>query len=128
MPPTLARLKKRSEFLRVARGGRKWVASGLILQSIECASGENGGGETAGLRVGFTVSLKVGNAVQRNRARRRLCAVVEQVMENHAKEGRDYVLIGRRTTLKRPFEALLGDLTTALKKLDAYYCHQELKN
>lgn len=71
-------------------------------------------------RVGFTVSRKVGNAVQRNRARRRLCAAVERVMPAHAKGGFDFVVIGRKRTLRRPFTALIADLETALKRLEAY--------
>lgn len=71
-------------------------------------------------RVGFTVSRKVGNAVERNRARRRLRAVADEIMTEHAQAGFDFVIIGRKNTLKRPFSALQGDLTTALKKLDAY--------
>lgn len=71
-------------------------------------------------RAGFTVSRKVGNAVQRNRARRRLKAAADTVMTEHAVPGFDFVIIGRKNTLSRPFGALIGDLTTALKKLDAY--------
>ncbi len=77
-----------------------------------------GGGEA--FRVGFTISRKVGGAVDRNRARRRLRAAAERVMPRHARLGHDFVLIGRRATLKRSFPALVGDLETALKKLDAY--------
>ena len=71
-------------------------------------------------RVGFTVSRKVGNAVQRNRARRRLSAAVERVMPTHAMGGFDFVVIGRKRTLRRPFTALLADLETALRRLQAY--------
>lgn len=70
------------------------------------------------MRVGFTVSRKVGNAVLRNRARRRLRAAVEQVLRNGLPEGRpegwDVVLIGRAGTLDRPFDALCTDLQDAL--------------
>lgn len=58
--------------------------------------------------------------MQRNRARRRLRSAVERVLPFHAREGYDFVVIGRGRTLKRPFSALLGDLETALKRLDAY--------
>jgi ribonuclease P protein component len=112
-------LKRRREFLRVAGGGHKWVAPGLILQARRQApEGTKGGGEA--FRVGFTVSRKVGGAVDRNRARRRLKAAAERVMPRHARPGHDFVLIGRRATLKRGFPALVGDLETALKKLNAY--------
>lgn len=71
------------------------------------------------MRVGFTVSRKVGNAVARNRARRRLRAAVDRVMPMRARPGNDFVVIGRAATLTRPFECLVGDLTTALQRLDA---------
>jgi ribonuclease P protein component len=111
------RLKRRPEFLRVAATRRKWVATGLILQIRPRPAGE---ADTDDARVGFTVSRKVGNAVLRNRARRRLKAVADKVMTEHAQGQVDFVIIGRKNTLTRPFSALMGDLTTALKKLDAY--------
>jgi ribonuclease P protein component len=127
----LERLKTRPEFLRVARARRKWVAPGLILQVAlrerdaarstapisEARFAEDGDG---GCRIGFTASRKVGGAVTRNRARRRLRAATEIVMPAHAKGGRDYVVIARSTTAKRPFGALVEDLETALRKIGAY--------
>ena len=71
------------------------------------------------MRVGFTVSRKVGNAVARNRARRRLRAAVDRVMPSRARPGHDFVVIGRAGTLTRPFDSLVRDLTTALRRLDA---------
>lgn len=70
-----------------------------------------------GLRVGFTVSRKVGNAVIRNRVRRRLRAVAAEMLPDHAEPGHDYVLIGRAGALKRPYDALRGDLEVSLRKL-----------
>lgn len=72
------------------------------------------------IRVGFTASRRVGNAVQRNRVRRRLKSAVREVLAVHAKPDRDYVIIGRAATLKRPYRALLNDLETALKRVGAY--------
>ncbi|MBL6932329.1 MAG: ribonuclease P protein component [Rhodospirillales bacterium] len=111
------RLRRRPEFLRVAATRRKWVAPGLIVQIRNRPPGE---ADTDDVRVGFTVSRKVGNAVQRNRARRRLKAAAQEVMTEHGSQGFDLVIIGRKNTLTRPYSALIGDLTTALKKLDAY--------
>lgn len=113
----LPRLKRRSEFLRVARDGRKWAAPGLVLQAWRR---RGAAGAEAGSRVGLTVTRKVGNAVVRNRARRRLRAVAEEVLARHGREDTDFVVIGRAATLKRPFRLLIGDLEKALKKLDAY--------
>ena len=114
----VGRLKRRAEFLRVAGAGRKSVTPGLILQvapQLDAASPEG-----HALRVGFTASRKVGIAVERNRARRRLRAAVQQVMALHAAPGRDYVLIARAGTARRPFAALLGDLKAALRQAGAY--------
>ena len=114
----MLRLKRRHEFLRVAAARHKWAVPGLVLQARRHDSaGESNEGR---FRIGFTVSRKVGSAVSRNRARRRLRAVAERVMPVHARPGHDFVVIGRRATLKRPFPALVGDLETALRKLDAY--------
>jgi ribonuclease P protein component len=71
-------------------------------------------------RIGYTVSKKVGGAIERNRAKRRLRAVAKKVIPRYARPGHDFVLIGRRKTLKRSFPALIKDLETALRKLDAY--------
>ena len=116
------RLTRRSEFLKVASGRRKSVAPGLILQALSQTGGPQAEGPegTNSVRVGFTASRKVGNAVARNRARRRLRAVAAQVLPAHAAIGHDYVVIARLETLERPFDELLGDLTAGLKRLGVY--------
>jgi ribonuclease P protein component len=105
------RLKRRHQFLRIARGGKKCAMPGLVLQAQEQ------GTEASAIQVGFTVSRKVGNSVVRNRTRRRLRAAADVVLKEHATEGNDYVIIGRATTPGRNFELLVGDLENALKKL-----------
>jgi len=115
MTPAVPRLKRRSEFLRIAGTRRKFVAPGLILQLRKVG----GAPDAAAIKVGFTVSRKVGNAVARNRAKRRLRAAADQILAGHASAGHEFVIIGRRGTLDRPFPALLKDLKTALKRLDA---------
>ena len=117
----LGRLKSRADFLRVAAASRKCVRPGLILQTAPQPPHDDAGHkETHDVaRVGFTVTRKVGNAVQRNRARRRLRAAVREVMERGAQTGQDYVVIARRETLRRPFPELLADLSGALRKLAA---------
>ncbi len=72
------------------------------------------------MRVGFTVTKKVGNATVRNRARRRLRAAADRLLPDHGRPGNDIVLIGRRTTLDRPFTALVDDLETALRRLKVW--------
>lgn len=106
------RLPKRADFLRVAAAGTRRVTPGFILQSAP-----NIGGTAPALRVGFTASRKVGNAVARSRVKRRLRALVDKIMPETANPGLDYVLIGRREALQREFAAMELDLRQALKKL-----------
>ena len=111
------RLKKRKEFVRVARKGRKWAVPGLVLQSFNRHNAP--ANAPIGARVGFTVTKKIGTAVKRNRVRRRLKAAAAAVMPSNAEKNTDYVLIGRAGTLKRPFEFLVKDLKLAMQKLGA---------
>ena len=112
----IARLKRRAEFLRVAAARRKRATPGLILQAAESQAANAVEG---GFRVGFTASRRVGKAVARNRARRRLRAAVDKVMPSRAQPGHDYVVIARRETLDRPFAELVGDLESALDRVAA---------
>jgi len=109
----LQRLTRRAEFLTVAAGRRKSVAPGLILQAYPRLGADRP-------RVGFTASRKVGNAVARNRARRRLRAAAAAVLPDHAAGGHDYVVIARAGTLTRSYDALLDDLAAGLKRLGVY--------
>jgi ribonuclease P protein component len=103
------RLKKRAEFLRVAAKGRKAPMPGLVLQALPR-------GDDDPVRLGFTVTKKVGNAVIRNRARRRLKEAARLFFLEQPIAGVDLVLIGRDATGKRPFPDLQRDLARALKR------------
>lgn len=117
----IGRLKKRSEFLRCQRQGQKWAAPGLVLQCRTWNAYDLGPEKRdGGVAVGFTTSKKVGNAVARNRARRRLRALVSEVFPDYVLSNRDFVLVGREQTIRRPWKKLVEDLKTALKRLDAY--------
>lgn len=116
MGNAVGRLKRRAEFLRVAASRRKWAAPGLILQAAP-AEPQAENASAAGIRVGFTCSKKVGNAVARNRAKRRLRAAVREIVASEGQPAHDYVVIGRTETLRRPYALLLQDLRTALKRV-----------
>ena len=106
----LQTLRKRSDFLRAARGRRE-VMPGFILQHRARRD------DDITIRVGFTCSRKVGNAVARNRAKRRLREIARLVLPDHGSPGTDYVLIGRAgVTAALPFDQLLDDLRTALER------------
>ena len=121
MASALGRLKTRPEYLRVAAGRCKRAAPGMVVQArrrAEDVPQEDGGaGSAEAIRVGFTASRKVGNAVARNRARRRLRAACSEVMPDMGQAGYDYVLIARGETLRRPYPQLLQDLRSALARL-----------
>ncbi len=114
--PTLRRLERRPEFLRVQHKGRRWIAPGLVLQACPVARAE--GEARADIGIGLTASKKVGNAVQRNRTRRRLRALAADDLKCLAKPGTDYVLIARRATLTRAWPDLQRDLYEALRRLN----------
>lgn len=106
-------LAKRADFLRAA-SARRQGAPGFLLQARDRHDG------TAAVRVGFTCSKKIGNAVARNRAKRRLREVARAILPPLARPGWDYVLVGRPgATLERDFAALKSDLSTALGQIHA---------
>src|SRR6201996_7847989 len=117
MPRTLGRMTERKDFLRVAGGRRKWVAPGLILQVASSDAPETAGPQAEGRRIGFTASKKVGNAVARNRAKRRLRAAARALVGEHSLPAHDFVLIARQETGAVPYAQLLAELEKALRRL-----------
>jgi ribonuclease P protein component len=110
----LETLKVRPDFLRVAGGGRRAARPGLVVQAAPQPHEPNG---ATRIRVGFTASRKVGNAVVRNRAKRRLRAAAASVLPALGRPGTDYVLIARAGTAHRPFAELVADLEAALRRI-----------
>ena len=107
----LETLVKRADFIAASKA-EKFVGNSIIVQARYNAS-EN-------IRVGYTASKKVGNAVVRNRAKRRMRAAAMETLAQYGTAGADYVLIGRaKTTCTVKFEDLKIELIRAIKKLSA---------
>jgi ribonuclease P protein component len=133
----LGRLKTRSEFLHVKNG--KYKAQGAIVVQARLSSAEAHKSTAAlkksaaaqdsapsekdhsrpQIRVGFTATKKIGNAVTRNRAKRRLREVARAILPRHGRPGYDYVFIARSSTALRPFEKLLQDAEKAVLSLSS---------
>ncbi len=108
----LGRLKKRAEFLRV-RDGHVWRSRSLVLQARHRPDGVLPSDNTT--RFGFTATKRLGNAVTRNRARRRLKETVRLEALAHARPGYDYVVIARHGAVSQPFEHVQKELRQALE-------------
>ncbi len=123
--PALHTLRVRREFLAVAKGDKQ-VRRGLVLQARQrdvnpktdpYAFSDPASDAYTAIRFGLTATKKIGNAVIRNRTRRRLRVLAHEILSAHGQPGYDYVLIGRAATKHRTWDGLRTDLRSALKKL-----------
>lgn len=112
--PKMIVLTKRADFVRASGAHRQGMA-GIHLQARKRKPDE-----ASGIRVGYTCSKKVGNAVARNAAKRRLREVARTVLPAMGQDGWDYVLVGRKdTTTSLPFAQLISDLERVMAKVHA---------
>ena len=105
-------IKKRADFIKLSKEGFSSPQEGLVLQakSNEELSTQNL------IRFGVTATKKIGNAVIRNKCKRKLRILAKEILIEHAKENSDYVLIARNTTYNRNISLLKTDLLNALKE------------
>lgn len=103
-------IKKRSDFVKISNLGIKVSTASFLLLAYGSGVRDQG----SEIRVGYTVTKKQGNAVARNRIRRRLREVVRKTFPDLAKPCYDYVLIARAVSSNRPYEMLIKDLRYAL--------------
>ncbi len=111
---TLISLKERRDFLRTRKGQRARLPS-LIVEARQTPEADC---RTATIRVGFTCTKRLGNAVRRNRTKRRLRAAARDVLSRMGKPGMDYVIIGKIETADTPFDQLTSDLEKAVHRVN----------
>ena len=105
-------IKKRSDFLAANRG-KRYATPGFVLLVFDRRD------DDPAKRLGITITKKVGNAVVRNRMRRRFRELAMEMLGELGKNGADHILIGRDGGIERDFGALRAEMTKALKKLAA---------
>jgi len=116
----MERLRRRTDF-RAAAAGQRASVGAFVVQARRRA-------EAGPVRIGFTVSRQVGNAVERNRVRRRLREMVRLSQGGGMHDGHDYVLIGRRAALAVPFGQMRQELDVALGRVHDRERTQERQN
>jgi len=106
----IERLTRRPQFLAAAKG-RSEACGGVVIQALARGDGD------PGIRVGFTATRKIGGAVVRNRAKRRLREAARAILPQLGRPGFDYVLVARMGTTARAWDRLLDDVKSALTRL-----------
>jgi len=110
--PDFLKLKKRKDFVRIAKSGHSFPTHTIVLQGAANP-------QTPLPRIGYTTTKKIGGAVVRNRCRRRLRAAAALVFPQFAMNNADYVLIARYSTANADFSTICKDLKYGLKKINS---------
>ena len=114
------RMKKRRMFLKATHNGKKFISQTMILQVVAQM-------EVEGARLGFTVTKKMGNAVVRNRIRRRIREVARLVFPQYSCAGYDYVIIARKAAFDEDFSVLKKDLKYLMRSFIKRQNEQEIQ-
>lgn len=114
------RMKKRRMFLKATHNGKKFISQTMILQVVAQT-------EVEGARLGFTVTKKMGNAVVRNRIRRRIREVARLVFPQYSCAGYDYVIIARKAAFDEDFSVLKKDLKYLMRSFIKRQNEQEIQ-
>lgn len=109
---SIERMQRRAEFLAAAKGA-SCARGAVVVQALDRSA------EREAVRAGFTATRKIGGAVVRNRAKRRLREAARLTLPLHGRAGFDYVFIARGGTAARPWVRLLDDVKSALISLAA---------
>ena len=121
--PEFLKLKKRKDFVRIAKSGHSFATHSIVLQGDA-----NPSDAEAVTRVGYTTTKKIGSAVVRNRCRRRLRAAVAQILPELGMKGTDYVLIARYCTADVEFASICRDLRYGIKKINFILQEKKIEN
>ena len=105
------KIKSRKDFIRIQRNGKKVVSACLIIQHLKSIDDENA------TRFGFTASKKVGRAVLRNKAKRRMRSLVNELKNIFKQHGHDYVLIARKQVVNEDYNKIKDELINSIRTL-----------
>ena len=109
----LKTIKKRIDFVKISKKGKRFFTQGFILQKYK--RGFSSKEKENAARVGFTITKKVGNAVVRNKIKRRFRAIIKEVLNNYLKKNYDYVIIANKKSLVMNYKELKNDVIKVIK-------------
>ena len=109
----LKTIKKRIDFLKVSKKGKKIFTKGFILQKYKRNIDDKIENNVA--RIGYTITKKIGNAVIRNKIKRRFRAIIKEILNNYLKKNYDYIIIANKKSISMDYKELKQDLIKIIK-------------